>query len=312
MPIFQTVGLMLFVVLLAVLLIRYVHLSVDREFQNLARAVSDAAYRGGELERVDRLLDGQLPIGPEVGAMAAPASAGARVAAPILLFLGIALLWGGVFAQSERRLWLGGAAASCLAGAVIMLVTLRRRKWERLARLLRFRADLRRMDGDRAGSAADLSELVKLTPWDDAAWAELSDDRASRGRLDDALESVRQASRLDPRYDEYRMLETSLAIRLGRHDMAHAALKEWAALDDADGKDPRLSVYRAALELAEGKREDAVRSVEEIAAMDGDLPLDIIDADQALAGVKELLPAYARRIDAGGDDVADGESGKQA
>ncbi len=286
---YYTMGLLAFLVLAAVLLVRYVHSTVDKEFVSLARAVADGEYREDELRRVDALLAGSLPLPDDVKPLAGPISAGRGALAPMLLAVGVILLWGGGAATEEKGLWFYGGLVCALAAAGIMLVSLRKRKWERVARLLRFRADLKRLDGRRQGAADDLVQLIKLTPWDDAAWAELSDDLAAEGDVESALEAMRQAERLDPRYDEYRMLVASLAIRLGKLDMARDAIKAWVELDGVQPDDPRPVMYRAALELAEGKREAAAQSLRAVLA-DPDAPLEYLDTDQALRGVKDLLP----------------------
>ncbi len=290
MAAYHILALLIFLVVVAALLIRYVDLTVDREFRNLARAASDEEFRREELAKVDRRLEDRIPLPEGAARVPGPPSPMGRAIPPILLAVGVILLWGGLFAREERGIWLYAGLASVLLAAGVMIATLERRKWERLARLLRLRADLRRMDGNRPGAAADLRELVKLTPWDDAAWAELSDDLAAAGDIDSSLEAVRQAARLDPRYDEYRMLETSLAIRLGRLDQAREALANWAELDAAGADDPRRAIYRAALELAEGNCEEAALALREVPLDRDDGSLDFLDGDQALAGVRDLLP----------------------
>lgn len=289
MSIYAMLGLVLFVILMAVLLIRYVHLTVDREFQNLARAVADPEYRGGELARVDTLLARHLPLPDQVRQVTGKAGFLGRIG-PVLLFVGVAMLWGGAFAHEDRRQWIVGGIVLCLLSAIAMLVTLRRRKWERVTRLLRFRADLRRLDGNHAAAAADLRQLLRLSPWDDSAWAELSDDLAANADLPAALDAVRQAARLDPRYDEYRMLETSLALRLADPPAARQALSLWVGLTKSGEDDPRVRIYRAAIELAEGKPDEASRSLSSVAAKVEDLPDEFIANDQALAAVLKLLP----------------------
>lgn len=287
---YYTLGLLLFMVAAAVLLVRYVHLTVDEEFRNLARAASDPAFRDGEMGRINALLEGELPIREDAPVLSGPPSALATLAPPVTLGAGVILVWGGVFAQGERRLWLYGGAALSLVAVLVMLATLRRRRWRRVARLLRFRADLRRMNDDHAGAAADLENLLRLTPWDDAAWAELSDDRSSEGRLEEALDAVRHAGRLDPRYDEYKMLETSLNLRLGRLADARAALADWAAAEGAIADDPRRAIYRAAIDLAEGRAGQAAETARRALTGDGRMPDVFLDSDSALDGVRALLP----------------------
>lgn len=287
---YPAVLLLLFLVLVAALLIRFVNASVDREFRNLARAVSDDDYRHGEIARMNRALETALPLPPDAPRLER-ATGGGRAALPAVLFaVGVILAWGGLLGGKDGALWLYAGLAAVLLSAAIMLATLRKRKWERTARLLRFRADLRRLDGDHAGSAADLRELLKLTPADDAAWAELSDDLASQGDLDGALEAVKQASSLDPVYDEYRLMETSLAIRLGRLDQARSAMRAWIDLDRVQEDDPRAVMYRAAIDLAAGARERAEAAIRTI-LLDKDDPVhEFLDSDQALKDVRDLLP----------------------
>lgn len=294
MNIYHTMALLAFLVFLAALLIRYVHNTVDREFRNLAQAMSDKEFRGGELARTDSLLVGQVPVPEGIPPLGKPGGGGRAFFPPVLLVIGIILLWGGLFAKEERSLWGYSGLGATLLAAAMMLATLRRRKWERTARLLRLRGDLRRMDGNHEGSAADLRELVRLTPWDDAAWAELSDDLASQGDLDGALDAIRQASHLDPRYDEYRMLEASLSIRLGRTDDAREAVKQWMEMDGVASEDPRLAIYSAAIELAEGRREEAAESLRNVLLDEDGRGFEFLDTDSALEGVKDLLPGLER------------------
>lgn len=300
MNIYYSLMLLVFLAVLAVLLIRYVNMTVDREFRNLARASTDDEFRGGELTRVDALLSGQLPLPADVKPLPGPLSAGRSAFPPLLMGVGIILLWGGGAVREERNLWFGGGAAAMILAAIVMLFTLRRRKWERTARLLRFRADLKRMADDRSGAAEDLRQLLRLTPWDDAAWAELAEDLAAHSKLEEALDAAGQAARLDPRYDEYRMLEASLAIRLGRLDQARTAMQLWKEASGIDGDDPRPILYQAAIELAAGDREKAAASLKSILLDSPDGPsFEFLDTDQALAGIKDLLPggqeeAYGR------------------
>ncbi len=286
---YHILALLVFLIVVAALLIRYVDRTVDREFRNLARATSDAEYRQDELLRADRLLEDRLPLPDDVGPVPGPAKGWSRALPFVLSAIGVILLWGGLFAREERGTWLYAGVALLLLSAGILLATLERRKWERLARLLRFRADLRRMDGKRAAAAADLRELLRLTPWDDAAWAELADDLAAEGDLDAALEAVRQAIRLDQRYDEYRMLEASLCLRLFRLDQAREALADWAGLDGIGPDDPRVIIYRAALELAGGNRERATSSLGKL-QLEEEHSFEFLDNDQALEGLRDLLP----------------------
>lgn len=293
--IYYTLGLLLFMVVAAVLLVRYVNLTVDEEFRSLARAASDHDFRDTEMGRINGLLEEALPIPEDAPALSGPPSAIASMAPPVMLGAGVILVWGGVFAYDERRLWLYGGAALALVAVLVMLATLRRRRWRRTARLLRFRADLRRMDGNHAGAAADLENLLRLTPWDDAAWAELSDDMSSEGRLEEALDAVRQAGRLDPRYDEYKMLETSLNLRLGRLSAARDALSDWAAVEGAIPDDPRRAIYQAAIDLAEGRADQAAETARRALTEDGRLPDVFLDSDAALEGVRGLLPGGDRK-----------------
>lgn len=286
---YYPVLLLCFLALLAIILIRYVNNTVDREFRGLAQAVTDPEFRHGEIERVNGLLATLLPLPPDVAALPRPNRGLRGAAAPVLLALGVILLWGGGAAHRDRETWYYGGLIALALALLVMLVTLRKRRRARTARLLLFRADLKRLDDDRSGAATDLRELLKLTPWDDSAWGELSDDLAADGKLSDALDAIREASRVDPEYDEYRMLEASLCIRLGRLDEARAAIAEWTRTAGVGEDDPRLAVYQAALQLAEGDREAAEQSLKKI-LLDRGGDLEFLDEDQALSGVKDLLP----------------------
>lgn len=292
MDIYYSLILLAFLAGMGIVLIRYVNTTVDKEFRNLARAVDDDEFRSGELSRVDALLASQLPLPADVRPLSGPLSSGRSIVPPVLMAVGVILLWGaGSAVREERPLWFYGALACLVLASGIMLITLRKRKWERTARLLRFRADLKRMDGERAGAAADLRELIKLTPWDDAAWAELAEDLNAECRVDDALDAIGQAARLDPRYDEYRMIEASLAIRAGKLDQARGAVDMWVQTSGMDKDDPRPVVYRAAIQLAAGNRDSAAASLRNILLDSPDGPgFEFLDTDQALAGVKDLLP----------------------
>ena len=287
---YYTILLLAFLILLAILLIRYVNNTVDREFRSLAQAANDTEYRAEELRRVDALLLGLLPLPPDAEPLPGP-KAGLRGALPpVLLALGMILLWGAGSVPRDRALWFYGGLAALVLAAIIMLATLQRRKRARVARLLLFRADLRRLDNRRAEAADDLRQLLRLTPWDDSAWAELSDDLAAQGKLSEAFEAIETAAGIDPKYDEYRMLEASLAIRMKRLDRARAAIDSWREIDGVGSDDPRLIIYDAAIDLARGERDRAEAALKRI-AMDGhDSRLYFLDADQALEDVRKLLP----------------------
>lgn len=212
----------------------------------------------------------------------------------MLLAVGVILLWGaGAAREGTRSAWLYGGMTALGLAAVIMLISLSTRKSARMARLLLFRADLKRLDGDRSGAAVDLRELLRITPWDDSAWAELSDDLAAAGRLPDALAAMDEAVKLDPRYDEYRMVSASLAIRTGKLASAREMIRQWVELDGVGPDDPRLTIYQAALELAEGNRAKAEESLKKVLLDRDNADMEFLDTDQALKGVRDLLPGRA-------------------
>lgn len=278
-----------FLVLLAILLIRYVNNTVDREFRGLAQAVTDPDFRRAEISRLDGLLTSMLPLASDVEPLPPPGSGFRGAAAPVLLALGVILLWGGGAAQRDKTTWYYGGLAALGLAFIVFLATVRNRQRRRTARLLLFRADLKRLDGDRVGAATDLRQLVRLTPWDDSAWAELSDDLAAEGNLNEAFESIRQAAAIDENYDEYHMVEASLAIRMRKLDEAKDAIAAWTKAAGVAADDPRLTVYQAALQLAEGNRDGAEQSLKKV-LLDADNDLEFLDEDQALAGIKDLLP----------------------
>jgi tetratricopeptide (TPR) repeat protein len=294
---YYTIALVGFLVVLAVFLVKFVNRTVDEQFRGLARAADDAAFREQRIAQLSERLGRVLPLPEDVAPLPAPGAGWRGGVPPVLTALGVVLLWGGGggAAREHRSLWLYGGLAALGVAAVIMLTTLRRRKWARTARMLLFRADLRRMGGDRIGAAEDLRQLLLLTPWDDAAWAELSDDLAVSGELPTALAAMAQASSIDPAYDEYHMLQASLAIRLKDFPRARAAIDGWRRAGGVDAEDPRVVVYRAALELAEGNQAAARAALAEAFAGDAgdDGDWDFLDDDQALAGVKTILPGRA-------------------
>lgn len=286
--------LLCFLALIAILLIRYVNNTVDREFRGLAQAVTDPDFRHAEISRVDALLANHLPLPSDTQPIPKPRTGLRGAAAPVLLALGVILLWGGGAAQRDRETWYYGGLIALALAAAVMLISLRKRQQSRTARLLLFRADLKRLDGDRKNAAEDLRQLLRLTPWDDSAWAELSDDLAADGKLQDALEAAAEAAKIDPDYDEYHMLQASLSIRLGKTEEAKAAIGEWTRVAGVAEDDPRLAVYQAALQLAEGKRDDAEKTLKRILLDHDEAGLEFLDDDQALNEVKELLPGRSK------------------
>ncbi|MCC8180725.1 MAG: hypothetical protein LIP23_07455, partial [Planctomycetes bacterium] len=123
--------------------------------------------------------------------------------------------------------------------------------------------------------------------------AELSDDLAPPKRLYEALAASQKAVAIDPRYDDYRMLETSLALRLGRAAQAGEAFSRWEQLAGGEAGDPRLAIYKAAIQLAGGSRDEAAKTLRTAADQDPDLSRELVKLDQALDGLMELLPAGA-------------------
>ncbi len=288
---YYTIALVAFLVLFAVLLVRFVNKTVDGQFRGLARAAEDGEFRRERIARLTEDLGRVLPLPEDVAELPGPKAGPAGALPPVLAAAGVVLLWGGGggVAREHRSLWLWGGLAALGLSALLLLLTLRRRKWARAARLLLFRADLLRMDGDRKASADDLRQLLRLTPWDDAAWAELSDDLAVCGDLPGAFDAMERASRLDPGYDEYRMLQASLALRMRDFSRARAAIAGWRAGGAEDG-DPRVAVYQAALDLAEGRRGEAEAAVRTVFAGGEEGEWEFVDDDQALSGLRDMLP----------------------
>lgn len=287
---YYTILLLAFLILLAILLIRYVNNTVDHEFRSLSQASNDPEFRSAEIRRLNGLLLGALPLPAEAPTLPAPRGGARGALPPVLLALGVILLWGAGSAPKDREWWFYGGLASVLLAGLIVLATLRRRKWARTARLLLFRANLKRMDNDRIGAAEDLRELLRLTPWDDSAWAELSDDMAAQRKLPEALAAMGEAAKLDPRYDEYRMVQASLAIRMGELGTAEEIVAAWKDMDGVDDDDPRLKIYQAAMQLARGERERAAATLKPLLLDHDDHGMEFLDSDQALAGIRDLLP----------------------
>lgn len=305
MGIYLNLALIIVVIAAAIIFTRYVHGRVDQEFRRLARAEEDREFRSEELARLDRLLAGR-PLIPEETAFPADPLPGLASALAALLPPATAALAAALFfleIQAGARRWLGySLVLMLLADAWLILAMRRRLGRERLARLLRQRADLRRLDVDLAGSAEDLGESLRLSPRDDSSWAELADDLAALGRLEPALAAITRASELDPHYADYLMAKTSLLLRLKRWDQAGKTLRDWRDLGSgrraggASGAgalgDPRLAVYQAALYLAEGKREEIRKRLDKV---DWEDPLlDQAGLDPALAEVKKLFPIPER------------------
>lgn len=292
---YEILALVLFVILVAVFLIRYVNLTVDVEFQNLAKAASDPEYRASELDRADRLLASLPPVAPAEHPPEAPMPAWMRTLPPVLLCVGVILLWGALFVREEKSKWLWGGVVSTVLAAGLIAPTLKRRKGEHMARWLRYRADLRRMDKNRAGAAADLQRLVGLTPWDDAAWAELAEDLWESDRRAEAIGAAREAVRRDPEYEDYRQLLVSLLLRNRDTAAARTALKEWDEAPGVDFADPLREVFRAAIALADGERQSASRFLGGIAERDEVDLTALIDSDPAFQGLAEIRPATEKQ-----------------
>ena len=308
MGIYQNLALVIIVVAAAVIFARYIYGHVDQEFLRLARAQEDPEYRAGELARLDSLLKGwpAPPDGfkPAAGPLPDPAAMlpGFLLLTPASLLLGSLLLGG--LENAPNWLWYPLVPVT-IVGAWIHFAVRRRLGWQRLARRLRQRADLKRLDNDPAGAAEDLTESLRLAPWDDSSWAELADDLMALGKLEPALAAIAKASELDPHYADYRLVETSLALRLKRWGQARKSLRDWrdliegrrSAIGGSETEagafnEPRLAVYQAALDLAEGEREKIRKYLDQV---DWDDPLlDKAKLDPALAEIKKLFPASER------------------
>lgn len=291
MLIYYIVALLAFLALVAALVIRYVSLTVDREFSNLAKAATDPEFRKNELAKVNAGLDRLPPLPENALPLPGPSRGAARVAPPLLLAVGIILLWGGLFAlPSERRNWLVAGGLATGGAAAIMLATLRKRRLERYARLLRSRADLRRLDSDHRGAADDLGKLLDMTPWDDAAWAELAESREKLGDIDSALDALDKALRLDPDYADYYMEAVGLALRNGKLERAGEFLSAW----EKNNRDPRPAIesrqacYRAALALAEGDERAAETYFRKASALDPEAVETAMDMDESLSGLVRM------------------------
>ena len=298
MVFYHIVALLAFLAIVAAFLIRYVSATVDREFRNLARAETDSEYRKEELNRLDRLLTTSLPLSPDTRPIPGSPGTWTGVAPTFLFVVGIILLWGGlVAAPGDRRLWLTAGALSTAASAAIMLATLRRRKVGRLVRLLRSRADLRRLDANNRGTADDLSVLLKLTPWDDAAWSELAEAKAALGETDAALAAFAEASKLDPGYEDYYTATADLLLASKRQNEMQPLLEAWEKGGGEPGPeaDARRLAYRAAASLADGDIAAAGDFAAKARRLDNDAFIACIDMHEALREVENIKAGSAER-----------------
>ncbi len=282
---YSIVLLLLFLALAAVILVRFVLNTVDKEFKNLARAETDEEYRRAELARLDAFLQPQLPLPLGEMPLTRP-KALFRALPPIFLGLGMILLWGAAFAPpQEKNNWFASGVVTAAAGMVMLLATLKKRRRERLAALLRSRADLRRLDDDHAGAVNDLNQLLKLTPWDDAAWAELADGQLRSGDGEAALQSLRTAALLDPRYEDYYAEAAGLAIKLERFGEAADILGQWEEKteDPRPSAKARRTAYQAALKLADNDIEAAKDFYEQAKRLDQEGLQSYMDLDEPLS-----------------------------
>lgn len=292
MTAYYIVLLLLFLALVAVLFVRYVNLTVDKEFRNLAKASTDDEYRKLELARLDKELTLQDSLlGPTPGALRGPAKGAGRLLAPALLAVGIILLWGGVFAKpSEKPRWFWSGGIACVGSAAAMLASLRKRRLERYARILRARADLRRLDENHQGTSDDLERLLKLTPWDDAAWAEFGDAQKEVGKSSAALEAYKKAYMLDPGYADYYIDVIGLAIEEGLSREADLALEEWDKniQDPRPSSEARMTAYKSALLLAKGRDAESRDMFTKAARLDKEALLSAIDFDPVLEKLRSF------------------------
>ena len=118
---YHIVALLLVLIAAAVLLIIYVHLTVDQEFRNLARADSDQEYRREKLVDLDRQLEGRLPLPEQAAPSSKPLSAAGRALPSVLLAVVGILLWGGFFAREAKSTWLYAGLTAMLLAVGIML-----------------------------------------------------------------------------------------------------------------------------------------------------------------------------------------------
>lgn len=244
---YYSLGILVFLVVVFFIIVRCVYGAVDREFRNLARAAEDEHYRKTELERLDAALAPDLPVPEDVQPLPKRKRTGGAAVTVLLAMGGLLMLGAPQARPEEQSQWLMGGVVVMAAAVVVMLLSLRRRKAMRLAGLLRARADLRRLDGDARGAADDLLQLIRLTPWDDTAWAELSDDFASLGETKPAFDAICQAVENDSAEPEYKLLQASLALQLKEVHIARQALEEYKKLCDTMPVDPRATMYEAEL-----------------------------------------------------------------
>lgn len=296
MVVYSVVGLLAFLALVAALFVRFVLTTVDREFRDLARAAADPERRREELAKVDSRLAPLLPVPDGAEPLPRPGGGWLRLLPAVFLALGVILFWGGLFAPPrDRAVWLIAGGACAAVSACVMLATLRKRRRERFARLLRVRADLRDLDGDYSGSAADLEQLLRLTPWDDVAWSELAEALRGQGDDEGALAAWEKATELDPDYEDYHAAAAGAAIRLGRYAEVERLLAAWE--DRSEGSSPgsaaRLTAFRSAAALARGDENDALVFYRHAVQLDPDAVKVSLDLDSDLAGLARFEEAGA-------------------
>ncbi|MDR3211521.1 MAG: hypothetical protein LBU79_06360 [Planctomycetota bacterium] len=261
---YYLVALVLFLVLFAALFVRYVSFTVDRHFRDLSRAQLDPEYRQAELTRLERLLAPLLPLPEGVGTLPPPARSWFPSPLVILTALSIVLLWGSFTTPPrESRLWLYGGIGCLVLLVLLLVLSLKRRRLERLATLLRQQADLRHFAGDHLGEVADLTTLLSLTPWDDAAWGELAVAKAESGDWRPAWLAWREAEQLDAGYADYHQAAVELALVNQGWEEATISLEAWEAGGGEKIDWVRVQAYRAVIALGRGDAVEARSHLEE-------------------------------------------------
>lgn len=275
--------LIIFLLLLA-LVMRLIHMSVSAELKDLERAVEDSTYRESELRRLDALLESHSDFINNSPPIPPPPRGRTRFLLSFAVSLGVMLPWIGIISSSDPHPLLMPLAA---AGMMILVIGVwrgrMRSRGETVLALIRRRAELKRMNNDWTGAAADARRQMRLAPWDDSGWAELAEDCLATGSPTEALAAAQKAVLLDPGYDDYRYLVASSSLQSGNLAECADILDTWPEGE----KDLRFSLFRAALALARHDREKAQTELRKALDQDRSGALAAIGADAALS---ELAP----------------------
>lgn len=260
--------------------------------RDAAKATEDAEFRKTELEKTEAEI-AKLPVPAPIAPISRAQEARLRMFPKLMLFTGLLAavsLYVGLFHSipTENTRWPVYAGWFFLAATLLLYlgVTKLQAYYSRV-QLLNKRYLLEKA-GNSDKKFATLEEVIEYYPHLVGLRLELADQKSLAGKYGEAVEILKKAAETAPETLDVAIAEASIQLRSKNPGGCETALERAERCKKAP-TDPRIELYRAALEEERGNHEKAMEYARNAVNMDKEFCELISQKDSSLEVIRSML-----------------------